>query len=250
MQSSSPFTFKTQTRELIVPGNKEETLNYCLEHFIQTGRHAIADHDFFTVALSGGSTPLALFNLLALPENASRLDWAKIYLFWGDERSVPPTDPKSNYGNAMASGLKTLAIPSENIFRMRAEEDIARHAISYGKLIESKVPNLEFDLLTLGMGEDGHTASLFPGTEALNNQEDLVVANTVPQLDCTRMTFTYKLINNAKEICFYVIGDGKAERLHEVFHEDACKLPSAQVGTEASPAHWIADTAAAKTLLP
>jgi 6-phosphogluconolactonase len=115
-----------ESRDIAIIGTHENTLDFCVEHFIEISNEAIADHDYFAVALAGGSTPKAIYQKLA--EHSSRINWKKVLLFWSDERSVPPTDPESNYRMAMIAGFERIPIPSENIFRMKGEGDIEKHA--------------------------------------------------------------------------------------------------------------------------
>ena len=150
-----------ERRHIALPGDHDATLAFAVANWLDIADASIADHDFFAVALSGGSTPKKIFQYLAqMPE---RLDWSKVYLFWGDERSVPPNDPDSNYRMAIEeSGLGKLPIPKNHIFRMKAEEDIEANARAYEQIIREKLGPHPFDLIMLGMGDDGHTASLFP----------------------------------------------------------------------------------------
>ncbi|NGX54403.1 MAG: 6-phosphogluconolactonase [Chlamydiae bacterium] len=233
-------------RTLIVPGDHEETLRYCVDHWISCANQAIAKRGFFAVALSGGSTPKLIYKRLSSQENSSKVDWSKVFLFWSDERSVSPESPDSNYHMALEEGgLSKLPIPKENIHRMVAEKDIEENARAYETLVAQKQP---LDLVMLGVGEDGHTASLFPHTEALNSQKRLVVANHVPQKQTWRMSFTYDCINAASQICLYVLGPGKADILAKVLTSayDPSTYPSQGVGTAAHKALWIADSEAFK----
>jgi len=223
-----------ERRELVIPGDREETIAYATQHWIELAKEAIANRGRFVVALSGGSTPKAIFEKLRhIP-----LEWDKVFLFWSDERAVPPESPDSNYHMAMEAAFKYL--PLKHVYRMKGEGLIQESAAEYEKLVASHLP---FDLIMLGMGDDGHTASLFPGTEALSEKERLVVANYIPQKKCWRMTMTYPCINSARHIVFYVLGGDKKERLAEVL-EPNCKLPAALVGSSGSRAMWVADTQA------
>ncbi|MCB1135099.1 MAG: 6-phosphogluconolactonase [Chlamydiia bacterium] len=203
------------------------------------------------MALSGGSTPKAIFEGLASPEYALRVDWQHVWLFWGDERSVPPQHADSNFGMAMHAGMGRLPIPPQHIFRMHAESHIEANAAAYEALLKAELPDGRFDLVMLGMGNDGHTASLFPGTEALKVFDRWVVANPVPLLGTDRMTLTYSCINAARNIAIYVIGESKAEMLDRVLEDPYSPdlLPSQAVGTEGSKALWILDKAAGRLLL-
>ncbi len=227
-----------QRAELVIPGDTAATLDFCVIHFLKIAEEAIRTKGHFHVALSGGSTPKAIYERLA--KHAADLDWKKVHLFWSDERSVPPAHPESNYRMAMES-FKKLPIPAEQIHRMVAEDNIVDNAHAYDALIQ-KHP---LDLVMLGIGDDGHTASLFPHTNALHAHHELVVANHVPQKNTWRMTFTYPCINGASHIVVYALGEGKKEILAKVFLEPPGTYPVQAVGTLAHKALWIADTAAA-----
>lgn len=234
-----------ERRKLFVPGNAQQTIQYCVNQWIDLAKRAIADHGFFAVALSGGSTPKAIYK--GLVEANTTLDWEKVYLFWSDERSVAPDDPESNFHMALEEGgLNQLPILAPHIFRMVAEKEIEQNARNYEELIVKVLEGRPFDLIMLGMGEDGHTASLFPHTKALHEIKRLVVANHVPQKTTWRMTFTFPCINAASTICLYALGSSKANMLHRVlkgpFQPD--ELPSQNIGTHAHPALWIADESA------
>lgn len=230
-------------RDIAHPGNKEETLLFCIEHFFNCAKEAIKMHGHFAVALSGGSTPKAIFQALSHPPYSTEIDWTKAYIFWSDERSVAPTDPDSNFRMAIEAGFKNLPIPAEHFFRMEAEDNIEENALNYEMKIKQTLGSRPFDLIMLGMGEDGHTASLFPGTKALEEKTRWVVANHVPQKETWRMTMTYPLINKAKNIVIYVLGKNKKEMVHQVFLEDHDPpFPVSLVGTPANKALWILDS--------
>ena len=233
-------------RKLIVPGDVKATLAYSVNHWISCAQSAIQQHGNFAVALSGGSTPKAIYEALTRPENAAKVDWSKVFLFWSDERAVPPNSPESNYHMAMQSFSK-LPIPPAQIFRMHAETEIEKGALAYEKEIYKTLGHRPFDLIMLGMGEDGHTASLFPGTSALQIQDRLVVANYVPQKETWRMTMTFPCINAGRHSVLYLLGASKKEMLASIFqgNPEAELLPAARVGTPDNPALWIADEAAA-----
>ncbi|MBN4067038.1 6-phosphogluconolactonase [Simkania negevensis] len=245
--SIKPFD---KRRALAVLANRAAAIDFAVNHLLDVANNAIQAHNAFYLALSGGSTPKAIYKELSLPSNRKRIPWEKVFLFWSDERSAPPTDPDSNYHMAMEAGFKMLPIPKEQIFRMEAEKDIAYHAKEYEETIKRVVPGATFDLVMLGMGDDGHTASLFPHTVALIEEQHLVVANNVPQQETQRMTFTYPLINAAHNIVLYVIGANKTAMAEHVLTTPytPLDLPSQRVGTEARPALWILDNDAAAQL--
>ena len=233
-----------QRRHLIIPGNYEVTIAFCCDHFCKLAKNAIDTHGAFFVALSGGSTPKTIFERLTTEPYAQKIDWSKVHLFWGDERSVPPDHEESNYRMAMKAGLEKMPIPKEQIHRMHAEKEIEKNALEYEKTILQVLGKHPFDMIMLGMGEDGHTASLFPETKALYEKEHLVVANEVPQKNTWRMTLTFDCINQAQNAVFYVLGAGKKEMLARVLSAGE-KFPSQRIGTKEHPALWIADEAAA-----
>jgi 6-phosphogluconolactonase len=240
-----------ERRDLIVPGDYNTTLIFCVEHFIFLAKKAIADHGAFYVALSGGSTPKAIFERLTAPGYAEKIEWNKVHLFWSDERAVPKEHPESNYHMAMAAGLGKMAIPAGQIHRMCAEHEIEKSAVDYERMIKEVLHDKPFDLIMLGMGDDGHTASLFPHTEGLKVKERLVIANFLPDKNIWRMSFTYPLINTALNTVIYVLGSPKKHMLAEVLlsPDQFEKYPVQKVGTPLRHALFITDEAAAVELI-
>jgi 6-phosphogluconolactonase len=238
-------------RDIIIPGRAEETVLFSVHQFIQIARDAIQQHDVFTVALSGGQTPHAIFKELSKPSYHQALDWSKVKCFWSDERSVPPDHPDNNYSSAMQAGLASLPLLPKHIFRMPAEKDIEENAHTYERLIRKEVPSLQFDLIMLGMGDDGHTASLFPLTHGLHTKDRLVIANYVPQKNTWRMSLTYECIHMAKNICIYVMGAKKASMVVTVLlgPYDPDQFPVQRIGTPSHKALWILDQEAAAKLV-
>lgn len=240
-----------QRRDIIVPGNAEETVRFCVNQFLEIGRQAIREKGFFAVALSGGSTPNAIFKEISQPAYRQAINWTQVFCFWSDERSVAPDHPESNYFNAMQAGISQLPLLPENIFRMHAETDIEENALKYEALIREKVPSLQFDLMMLGMGEDGHTASLFPKTHGLHTANRLAIANFVPQKHTWRMSLTYECINASKNICIYVLGSNKASTIAQIFLSpyDPDRFPIQKIGTPLHKAVWILDSASSEQLV-
>lgn len=238
-------------RQLLIPGDEVATLDVCVRHFISAAREAIKDHGAFFVALAGGSTPKALYQKVTQPPYSEQIDWEKVWLFWGDERSVPPDHEESNYKMAMDAGIAKMPIPSGQVFRMVAEEQIEENAAAYAAKIQVHLKGRPFDLVILGMGEDGHTASLFPQTEGLKAKDRLAIANFVPQKNTWRMSLTFEAINSARNIAIYVIGANKKHTLVEVLksEDQFDRYPIQRVGTKENPALWIIDEAAAAELL-
>lgn len=237
-------------RKIIIPGDQQATIEFCVENFIGSANQAISEHGAFCVALSGGSTPKAIFQALAHPENKKRVDWKRVYLFWSDERCVPLDHVDSNYKMAMESGMQTLGIPQQQIFPMLTDGDVNERARQYEEKIACFAGDTGLDMIMLGMGEDGHTASLFPNTEALNVFDRLVVANFLPQKNVWRMTLTYKCFSQAKNCVVYVLGQSKAKTVSRIFTDpyQPMELPIQAVGTIDHLATWILDDKAASAL--
>lgn len=237
-------------REIVIPGNAQETVAFCAKQFVELAKEAIQKRGQFTVALSGGSTPHAIFALLSTPAYRNAVDWGKILFFWSDERCVPPGNTESNYGTALKAGLETLPIPVKNVFRMKGELDPEEAALEYEALLNEKIPSKALDLVMLGMGEDGHTASLFPYTHGLHTTDKWAIANYVPQKKTWRLSLTYECIHNARHICIYVMGKNKADIVKEVLEGpyDPDRLPSQRIGTSHHKALWILDKDAAQKL--
>ena len=219
--------------------------------FTAQASEAVRANGRFTVALSGGSTPKSLYSLLA---SKPGIPWDKVFFFWGDERHVPPDDPESNYRMVNEALLLKIKVPSENIFRVHAEEkDASAAALQYEQTIKdffhlSPGQFPRFDLILLGTGPDGHTASLFPGTAALNETQRLVVANWVPKFNTDRLTFTYPVLNEAAYVTFLASGPDKAPILHEILENRAAGLPSQKVHPSNGKLIWLIDEAAASKL--
>jgi 6-phosphogluconolactonase len=236
---------------------KEETAMAVARLFAKRVEEAVATRGVARIAISGGSTPQATFKLLADPAGPflNTVAWDKLYLYWVDERCVPPTDPESNYGVCKELLLDKVPLPEANVFRMEGELNPEEAASRYESYLRNsmKLEGAEspaFDLLLLGMGPDGHTASLFPNTEALENITNLVVANHVPQKDTWRITLTAPVINQATEVVFAIEGAGKADVLAEVFTgpRDIERLPSQLIRPSNGKLLLLLDEAAAAKL--
>lgn len=179
---------------------------------------AVADKGRFVISLSGGSTPKHLFQLLATAPYSRQIPWGKTYVFWGDERCVPADDEQNNAHMARQALLDKIGIPAENVFPVQVQLSPGPAAINYEKKIKEFFAGQPpvFDLILLGLGENGHTASLFPGTDALDEHTHLVKDVYVTELKMYRITMTEKLINQAGNILFLVEGTGKADIVHKV----------------------------------
>lgn len=231
------------TKKLLIPGDAEATVRFAAEQIIEIAGQAIRQRGAFTLALAGGSTPKAIYQLLTSSPYKEQLDWTKVHIFFGDERAVSPDHPNSNYKMAMDSGFSTLPIPANQIHRMVAEVNIEENALAYEKILPKQL-----DLIMLGVGEDGHTASLFPETAALTEKTRLVLANFVPQKKEMRMTLTYPCINSAAHTIFYLIGPSKSKILLKVLGPSST-YPASLVGSKQRPALWVADLEAAAALI-
>jgi len=233
-------------RDFIVPGDADQTIAFAAENWIHSAERAIQERGRFAVALSGGSTPKAIYQTLAKSYKEA-IDWKKVLLFWSDERAVLPTHPDSNYRMAMDSGFSSLPIPPSQIFRMKAETEIEKHASDYEETIRRELGPHLFDLVILGVGEDGHTASLFPKSSALQEKKRLVVVNDLP--DKKRMTLTYPCIEASYKAVFYAIGENKQAIVPSVLKAAIISpFPASAVGTPEHKALWIIDKSAARLL--
>jgi 6-phosphogluconolactonase len=224
------------------------------QEFERAAEFAILDHGRFTVALSGGNTPRALHALLAA-DYKDKIPWNKTHIFFGDERSVPPDHRESNFRMANEALLSKISIPPENVHRIRAELGAEAAAKDYeGQLLQSFSSSgnsrPRFDLVLLGLGDDGHTASLFPGSTALSEKSRLVVANWVEKFNTFRITLTYPILNHAVLIIFLVSGAGKAQILSEVLHAREKKYPAQCIQPENGRLLWLVDRDAARLLPP
>ncbi len=244
---------KLELRKLTTP---QDLFQAAAEEILRAAADAIAQRGRFTIALSGGSTPRNLYTLIAANASASQ-PWDQMFFFWGDERHVPLNDPDSNYRMAKETLLSKVPIPPANIFPVPAENpDAAAAAQAYEETLRkffALAPGdfPRFDLILLGMGPDGHMASLFPETAALQEKSRLVVANWVEKLNNSRITFTLPVLNAARCVAFLVSGADKAAVLHEVLEGKAPgeKYPSKLVRPSAGKLIWFVDRAAASELL-
>lgn len=195
------------------------------------------ENEFFNIAISGGSTPRLLFELLG-EEYETQVEWKKVRLFWVDERCVEPTNPESNYGMTYDSFLQRTFVPGENIFRMHGEEIPEYEADNYQKLLRKMLPAKNgfpvFDLILLGMGDDGHTASIFPNDLTLLHADVSVAVNTNPYTNQKRITLTGNTINNARQVVFLITGTSKAGLLKEILHQEktAEKYPAFHISNK------------------
>lgn len=220
--------------------------------FVQTAGLAIEEKGWFSVALTGGSSPVRLYDLLAKEPYVSQVSWEKIYVFWGDERWVPLHDPMSNAGMAYERLLAHVAIPKEQVYPMWQEhKNPEAFAADYEEQLTATLGTKgDFDLVLLGMGEDGHTASLFPHTAVLEEQEKWVAAYYLEPQKMYRMTLTAPLINRAKKLVFLVFGENKAFALNQVLEgeENFRQYPAQLINPVEGEVYWLVDNAAASSL--
>lgn len=244
---------KEQT--VVVVPDAEALAEAAARRVLNIAREQIAERGRFTVALSGGSTPRALYHLLAQPPQAEALDWSRVHVFWGDERTVPPDDEQSNYRMAREALLDHVPIPHDQIHRIEAEREPDEAATRYAATL-TRVFGLgtgempEFGLILLGIGADGHTASLFPGTRALEVRGVPVVENVVPQLDTVRITLTVPVITQAANILVLAAGEDKAPAVHRALEAPYApdQTPAQYLRTATGNVVWLLDEAAASQL--
>lgn len=246
---------RNERRNILVWRDAKELSQRAAELFVRLAIEATSATGRFMVALSGGSTPKILYSLLAGNEFQSRVPWSKVFLFWGDERCIPPDHAESNYGMTQASLLSKVPLREENVYRIPAQKEVNRAAAEYEQtltrlfgLAENETPR--FDLILLGMGTDGHTASLFPGTAALRETGPLVTANYVAKLKAYRITVTTSVINRAANVMFLVSGAAKASTLKEVLEGryEPNRLPAQLIRPVDGKLFFMVDRAAASEL--
>jgi 6-phosphogluconolactonase len=228
----------------------EQVAQAAAERFVGYSSASIREHESFAVALAGGSTPRRAYELLAANEFKSRVDWSRVHLFFGDERMVPPDSPESNYHMIQEALLTRITIPAANVHRIRGEVDATESAASYQAELKSFFGAVDwpsFDLVWLGMGADGHTASLFPGSDALQEETRWVTETTQPQTGQDRITLTFPVFNHAARVTFLVTGKEKAATLARVLRSGAAdeELPARNIRPINGMLEWLVDRAAA-----
>jgi 6-phosphogluconolactonase len=245
----------SSSAEIRVLTTPQELFAAAAEEIVRAANQAVSERGRFSIALAGGSTPKSLYTLLATNARAT-LPWDRMFFFWSDERHVPPTDPDSNYRMAYEAMLSKVPVPPGNIFRVPAENpDAASAAKEYEATLRTffqiepgQLP--KFDVILLGMGPDGHTASLFPGTAGLQEKSRLVIANWVEKLKTHRLTFTLPVLNAARCVAFLVSGTDKAPVLRSVVEETqpGDQYPAKLVQPTDGKLIWFLDRAAASGL--
>ncbi|MCJ8164137.1 6-phosphogluconolactonase [Pontibacter sp. E15-1] len=233
--------------------DKDALSQAAAKFFVQKAQEAVAANGRFTVALTGGSSPVLLHKLLSASPYKEQVPWEKTFVFWGDERWVPLTDERSNAKMAFDTLLDHVPVPKGQVYPMwqdnTSPEDFAKQ---YEQVLQQhfKAGPPQFDLILLGMGDDGHTASLFPGTEVLHETTKWVQAYYLAPQSMFRVTLTAPLINQAKTICFLTFGDNKAPALHEVLEGEPNpeKYPAQLIRPQQGEVYWFVDEKAASQL--
>ena len=222
--------------------------------FIETSAQAILGRGRFLVALSGGNTPAELYKLLAQSPYKEQIDWPRVHVFWGDERCVPIEDSENSYRQAYDVLLSHVPIPAENIHRVKSDLEPAEAAKDYANILKRFAsPALDwprFDLVLLGMGEDGHTASLFPGSDVNISTPTLAVTAQYQNRPANRATLTPLVLNSARRIIFLVSGESKAQTLANVLYGgyDPKQLPAQRIRPADGEVIWMVDQSAASKL--
>jgi 6-phosphogluconolactonase len=232
----------------------EQVAQAAAARFVDYSIASIREHGSFAVALAGGSTPRRAYELLDENEFKSRVDWSRVHLFFGDERMVPPDSLESNYRMVNEALTSRVPIPAANVHRIIGETTPAASAVSYEAELKSFFGKLEwprFDLILLGMGADGHTASLFPASLALKEEARWVVSTRQPQTNQDRISLTLPVLNHTARVTFMVTGEEKAATLARVLREDAAdeaELPAKKISPVNGALEWLVDRAAAAAI--
>lgn len=242
--------------EIRVFANAEELSQAAATEFVGRANDAVKARGIFTISLAGGSTPKSLYTLLSTQSWREQVPWNKVHFFWGDERHVPPDHPDSNYRMVEERLLSQVPVPPENVHRIKTENPDANQVADeyeqelrhFFKLTGNELPR--FDLVLLGMGPDGHTASIFPGTSVIHEQQRLVAAPWVEKFNSYRVTLTPPVLNNAAGVIFFVNGSEKAETLQAVLEGDYQPehFPSQIIRPTNGTILWMVDRAAASRL--
>lgn len=231
----------------------ENLSRHAAELFVEQSAQAIQERGHFLVALNGGNTPTRLFQLLA-SNYRDKVDWSRVQVFWGDERCVPPDDPGSSYGQAKEILLNQVAVPERNIYRIKGELDPAAASTEYAQTLrlfaDDQLAFPHFDLVYLGMGEDGHTASLFPGSRVDVTEAVIPVSAKYQDRPANRVTMTQVVFNQARMVVFMATGEKKANTLAEVlsgrYNPDL--YPAQRIDPKDGQLIWLVDEGAAGRL--
>jgi 6-phosphogluconolactonase len=243
--------------EIRISGNLDEWAQDVAAFIVSIGEEAIRSNGRFIIALSGGSTPKTLYQVLAASEGQARLDWSRVFFLFGDERCTPPDHPESNFKMVHAALFQPLNIHPDHIFRMKGESESPMVAAqeyeeTIRRLTKSFPPQVpRIDLVLLGLGDDGHTASLFPGTAALQEHNRIVTVGQAPTGIRSRLTLTLGVLNHAAVVLFLAAGPGKAHMVRRVLDPESEAdrfLPAARISPSSGRLVWMLDQAAAQQL--
>jgi 6-phosphogluconolactonase len=242
--------------EILILSDPEAVAHEAARRTVALSREAAGSRGRFSVALSGGSTPGHLYRLLAGQPYRPQIPWEEVHLFWGDERCVPPSDPGSNYYLAQETLISRVPIPPGNVHRVRGELEPGRAARAYEQELQGFFcvphggPRARFDLVLLGLGEDGHTASLFPDSPLLSERERLAAAATAVYQDrpSKRVTLTLPALNSARQVLFLVTGSAKAGIVQAVVEGAGQALPAQRIQPAAGQLSWLLDAGAARLI--
>ncbi len=248
-----PPIFMETPADVLIFETPEQLAVAAAERFVEVAAKLDGELERISVALAGGKTPKRVYELLATDEFNHRVNWSAVQLFFGDERAVPPTHPDSNYLMVYDALISKVPIPAGNVHRIKGDGDPTENARDYENELKgffAGLPWPRFDLVILGMGEDGHTASLFPHSAALDERSRWVVAAKNEKTGQPRLTLTLPVFNHAAQIMLLVTGTEKAQRLLEALHprSDLAPLPVQAVMPLAGKLEWFVDVAAAASL--
>ena len=230
--------------EQVVLPDASSLITAAAEQFISVARTAIAKRGVFYVALAGGSTPKGLYQMLATSPYTTQVDWARVHLFFGDESCVLPTHDDSNFKMASEAMIYAISIPEDNVHRMPTELPPEQVATVYAATMAEVMGDQPLDLVLLGLGPDGHIASLFPGTPALDVSNTKTAALYVEKFDSWRVTMTYPVINAARQVIVFIAGEAKAEIVNDISTEVVSGLPVQRLAPTGDY-YWYMDKAAA-----
>lgn len=231
--------------EYKIHAHSDALIEAAAQHFVITARAAIARRGEFFVALAGGSTPKGLYKKLAVAPYRDQIDWARVHLFFGDERFVPATHDDSNYKMAKEALIDHVPVPADNVHRVPTESgEPAEVAAQYADTVTAVLKDQPFDLVLLGLGPDGHIASLFPDTPALEVTDQIVTSLYVEKFDADRITFTYPTIHAARQVIVFIAGEGKAAIVSDIRDQKVSGLPVQRLAPQ-HEYYWFMDQAAA-----
>ena len=234
-------------KNIIIRKTPQKTAEVLFNHIVIAAEESIAERGVFHLMFPGGLTPVVLFCLIAEIENKNKIDWLRTHIYWTDERVVPYNNPDSNYNMAFKMMISHINIPVNNIHRLPTEHDDLETAMNvyeeqvFKTGINTQLTMPRFDMIILGLGEDGHTASLFSDSNALNETKKWVIPVFVEKLNCWRLTTTLPVLNSARNICVFVTGDNKASIVENALIDDDMSLPINMVRPMEGKLYWYLD---------